>query len=60
MMKIIDPPDPFAKLPELAKRLGVKESTSHGSTVTIRTKDGKCYDLFELMNAFLDKMEGKI
>lgn len=48
--------DPFAKLPELAERLGVKEGFVSGAFV-ISTVDGRSYDFFALISAFLDKIE---
>ena len=56
MMRIIDPPDPFVKLPALAERLGVKPvAPDHPpGSVFLCTKDGRSYDLFDLINAALD------
>ena len=54
--------DPWAKLPALAKRLGVEpmpDDSSHlPPTVLLTTLDGKFkYDIFDLVNAFLDRMD---
>jgi hypothetical protein len=50
--------DPFAQLPKLAERLGVRE---HGPddppTVVLRTEAGQAYDLFALVNAALDRFD---
>ena len=56
------PKDPWAKLPALAKRLGVEPMPDDAShlppTVLLTTVDGnKKYDIFDLMNAFLDRMD---
>ena len=53
---IIDQPDPYARVPALAERLGVKEGEDLG-TVDIHLKDGRRYSLFALINAFLDRVE---
>ena len=50
-------PDPFKKLPALAERLGVKPSESKEASVVLCTADGRKYDLFDLINAVLDKIE---
>lgn len=53
-----DEPDALAKLPALAARLGVKEHTiADGPAVMLTTRDGRSYDVFALVNAFLDRME---
>lgn len=48
----------FSQLPVIAARLGVKPSTGSGD-VTFIMKDGVRYDVFELINAFLDKMDAQ-
>jgi hypothetical protein len=60
-MKIFDPqaqPDPFSRVPEIAARLGVKPvpegETGHYS---LAMRDGTRFDLFELIAAFLDRMD---
>jgi hypothetical protein len=53
-------PDPLARLPALAQRLGIEPLTDEqrkASGVTISTRDGQSYDLFALLNALLDKIE---
>jgi hypothetical protein len=55
---IVDQPDPFAKLPALAERLGVKPLGPEGNgTVVLSTKAGQHYDLFDLINAVLDRVD---
>jgi hypothetical protein len=50
--------DPFAKLPMLAERLGVAPtSESDGPSVYFVVRDGRRYSLFDLANAFLDRMD---
>jgi predicted RNA-binding Zn ribbon-like protein len=57
-MNISDVPDPFPKLPALAQRLGVEPSDGDSTnTVVLRMQDGRCYDLFDLINAMLDRMD---
>lgn len=58
-VKCIQPtPEKFPLLPALAERLGVKPG--HGaSRVSLAMSDGTSYDLFALINAFLDKIDAK-
>ena len=52
------PPDPWARLPALAARLGVKPVEPGGPPrVMVRTIAGQSYDVFELCNAILDLVE---
>lgn len=48
----------FPLLPALAKRLGVKPGHGAGR-VCLTMNDGTSYDLFALINAFLDKIDAK-
>lgn len=48
--------DAFAKLPALAKRLGV-EPTAESGGCYVRTRDGSKYDVFDLVNALLDRLD---
>jgi hypothetical protein len=51
-------PDPWHKLPSLAARLGVTPcSGPMQGRVTLRTREGNHYDLFELINALLDRLD---
>ena len=50
--------DQFKDLPAIAKRLGVAPETVEGGVV-LAMCDGRKYDLFKLMNAFLDRMDKK-
>lgn len=50
-------PDPFAKVPALAQRLGVEPMTSDSVSFCVRMKDGTRYDIFDLVNALLDRLE---
>jgi hypothetical protein len=51
-------PDPLAKLPALAQRLGVQPlSDGHHVGLMLRAGDGQRYDLFALVNALLDRLE---
>jgi len=59
--RFAEPPEPWPQLPALAERLGVKpddgaQGTEHRTYLVM--KDGRRYDLFELINAFLDRMDG--
>ncbi len=56
-LKFLEQSDPFQKLPELAERLGVRPNAGNGGTM-LRMKNGDTYDLFDLMKAFLDKVDG--
>jgi hypothetical protein len=50
-------PDPLRRLPALAARLGVQEWDGDAATVLFHTREGKRYCLFELINAFLDRLD---
>jgi hypothetical protein len=51
-------PDPWHKLPSLAARLGVQPcSGPMGGRVMLRTREGATYDVFELINALLDRLD---
>lgn len=51
----------LAKLPPLAARLGVKpidtSDETRQSTVILTTVEGDAYDLFDLIEALLDRMD---
>jgi hypothetical protein len=48
----------WPELPALAKRLGIKPlEGSYSGKTTLRMNDGTSYDLFALVNAFLDRMD---
>jgi hypothetical protein len=51
------PPNPWARISEVAARLGVKP-VEHGkpATITCVGGDGNSYDIWEVVIAFLDKM----
>jgi hypothetical protein len=51
--------DQFKELPAMAKRLGVPSGTVQGG-VALTMCDGRTWDLFRLMNAFLDRMDKKV
>jgi hypothetical protein len=58
-IRLAIPPDPLAKLPALAERLGVKPRRPEDpSTVVLHASDGQQFDLFELIGAALDKIDG--
>lgn len=46
----------FDRLPALAVRLGVSQCTEHGKWV-IRTGKGEQYEIFELINKLLDRLD---
>jgi hypothetical protein len=51
-------PDPWHKLPSLAARLGVQPcSGPTAGRVIIRNREGASYDVFELLNALLDRLD---
>lgn len=55
-------PDYYLKLPALAERLGVspmQDDNAVGAIVLV-LKDGRRYDLMELMHAFLDRMDAAL
>jgi hypothetical protein len=51
--------DPCAKLPGIAERLGVRpmDRGAPPAMVEFATRDGKRFDFFELLSAFLDRMD---
>jgi hypothetical protein len=56
----IDIPEAFPRLPALAARLGVEkvsDSPSHSGRTFLIMKNGDKYDLFDLINAVLDRMD---
>ena len=53
-------PDPFKELPRLAERLGVAPLTDaerKANVGVIFIGDGRAYDFYALMTAFLDKID---
>lgn len=52
----IETPETFPLLPALAQRLGVKPGGG-GGRVVLNMRDGTSYDLFALINAFLDRVD---
>lgn len=57
-LAIADQPDPYAKLPALAERLGIQPVQAGASaSVVISVKDGRAYDLFDIINALLDHVD---
>jgi hypothetical protein len=57
-MIIVPPQNPWARISELAARLGV-EPVEHKKigTITAVGEDGNSYDLWEVVIAFLNRME---
>lgn len=53
---VAESPEAFPLLPALAQRLGVKPGEG-GGRVMLTMKDGTGYDLFALINAFLDRVD---
>lgn len=51
------PADHFSKVPALAARLGVEPTKGEVGSFLLQMNDGACYDVFELINAFLDRLE---
>ena len=50
--------EPFKDLPTLASRLGVEPvDGSSNVAVLLRMNDGRSYSLFEIINAFLDRID---
>jgi len=51
-------PNPWARISEVAARLGVRPvEFGKAATITAKGADGKGYDIFEVVIAFLDRME---
>lgn len=57
--QIREMPEAFPRLPALAKRLGVDPNTRPGEPgrTLLQMKNGDVYDLFDLVNAFLDRLD---
>lgn len=50
--------DPLERLPALAHRLGVEQiDNEHYFGLAVQTRGGERYDLFQLINAVLDRMD---
>jgi len=50
--------DPLERLPALAERLGVKPRPPDAPpSVVLTTRGGTTYDLFDLVNAALDRLD---
>jgi hypothetical protein len=59
-MVVAPPPiEIFPALPALAERLGVQpvKEMPHGGGLYLRMLDGRIYDAFALINAFLDRVD---
>jgi len=54
--RIAATPDPFAKLPALAERLGV-EPGKGTSGFWVQIQDGRRYDVFAIVEAVLDRLD---
>lgn len=50
-----EPAEMMPGLPALAARLGV-EPTATGNML-VQMKDGRCYDVFAIINALLDRLD---
>jgi hypothetical protein len=62
LFPVEDLDDPWRRLPAIADRLGVRPinlaaGAKPRGTVAISTRDGHYYDLFDLIDALLDKMD---
>lgn len=49
-------PEMFPDLPALAERLGVQKLCGRRASIVLTMKNGDSYSLFEIANAFLDRM----
>ena len=56
---IVNPPNPWERISEVAARLGVApcEPGRTVATITAKGADGKSYDVWEVVIAFLDRMD---
>lgn len=50
--------DSYAKVADIAKRLGVEPCEK--ADFAVHLIDGRMYDIYELVNAFLDKIDGAL
>ncbi len=50
----------FGKLPALAKRLNVPQTRDIDPSVVIEMCDGRKWDVFDILQALLDRMEKKL
>ena len=51
------PADPYAKLAPLAERLGVKPVDEGAPASVMFMSQGKGYDIFDVINALLDRLD---
>jgi hypothetical protein len=58
LVLLTDPPEMFPELPALAARLGIDPyDGKETGRVLLQMKDGTRYDLFAVLNAFLDRLD---
>lgn len=58
MLLQADEPNYFAAVPALAERLGVKPIDNvYTGAFVLKVKDGRMYDVFALVHAFLDRLD---
>lgn len=59
-MEFSKPPNPWGRISEIAKRLGVQPYDGGRATITAEGADGKQYDIWEVVSAALDVVEAAI
>jgi hypothetical protein len=52
-----EPQNPWARISEIAGRLGVRPVQQGQTTILVTGADGEAYDVWEVVSAFLDRME---
>src|SRR5262249_35853209 len=58
LVEVIIPPDPLAKLPALAERLGVKPRRPEDPpSVLLQVRGGEQFDLFDIVRAALGRLD---
>lgn len=52
-----DAPNPWARISEIAGKVGVQPMTPGAATICATGADGKQYDIWEVIAAVLDKLD---
>lgn len=56
-ISIPKPPNPWGRVSEIASRLDVAPYDGGATTILVTGNDGKIYDVWEVLNALLDRMD---
>ena len=56
---IHNPPNPWARISEIAAKLNVKPRADSRATIVATGADGEQYDIWEVVVAFLDRLDAE-